>query len=129
MRRNGGNIVRWERIYICSLVRKQDKGNVLSTSKMCTFFSLRLLICMAEASRSRMTQDLRHNLEGGSSLHITYIGFSRAYKRALSSSADAHFQLSIVRIWRSVGAEEQGPAEVQVGTGEEKVSTANPSTQ
>jgi hypothetical protein len=82
MRRNGENFVRQERIYICSLVRKQDKGNVLSTAKMCTFSSLRLLMCMAEASLSRMTQHLRHNLEGGSSLHITYIGLSPAYKRA-----------------------------------------------
>jgi hypothetical protein len=51
MRRNGENFVRQERIYICSLVRKQDKGNVLSTAKMCTFSSLRLLMCMAEGGQ------------------------------------------------------------------------------
>jgi hypothetical protein len=46
-------------------------------------------------------------------------------KNGLSSFADAHFQVSIVRIWRSGGAEEPGPAKVQVGTGEDQVSTAN----
>jgi hypothetical protein len=55
---------------------------MLSTAKMCTFLSKRLLMCMVEASRSRRTQHLRHNLEAESGLHITYIGLSRAYIRA-----------------------------------------------
>jgi hypothetical protein len=69
-----------------------------------------------------MTQDLRHNLEGGSSLHITYIGFSRAYKRAFRA---LRMLISNFPLFAFGAAEEQGPAEVQVGTGEEKVSTAN----
>jgi hypothetical protein len=58
------------------------------------------------------------------SAHYIYRVEPCLYK-GLSSSADAHFQLSIVRIWRSGGAAEQGPAEGQVGTGEDQVSTAN----
>jgi hypothetical protein len=59
---------------------------MLSTAKMCTFLSLRLLMqCMVEASRSHMTQHLRYNLKAGSSLHITYIGLSPAYKRAFQA--------------------------------------------
>jgi hypothetical protein len=70
-----------------------------------------------------MTQDLRHNMEAGSSLHITYLGFSPVYKRAFRGPwmLISNFPLYV----RSGGAEEQGPAGVQVGTGEDQVSTAN----
>jgi hypothetical protein len=98
---------------------------------MCTFMSLRLLMCMVEASRHRMTQYLRHNLEAGSSLHIKYIGLSLAYKRAFRAlrMLISNFPLfafgAAAEGRRGGGAEEQGPAEGQVGTGEDQVSIAN----
>jgi hypothetical protein len=108
-----------------SLVRGQDKGNALSTSKMCTFCSLRLLMCMAETSGSRMTQALRHNIEAAPVCTKLLLMFSRAYKRASRPLGILISNFLLFAFGRSGGAEERGPAGVQVGTGEDQVGTAN----
>jgi hypothetical protein len=66
-----------------SLVRGQDKGKCAEYIEKLYFLqSAFAYVHVAETSGTRMTQDLRHNVEGGSSLYITYIRLSPGYKRA-----------------------------------------------
>jgi hypothetical protein len=75
MRQSGG-ILGGRSAFTClALCAGKIRENALSTKKRCTFCSLRLLMRMAETSGSRMTQVLRHNMDGGSSLYKTLTYF------------------------------------------------------